>query len=73
MAERGSSRDTQVALPLAAERFTMQVCLYCGAKGPRLRTGLLAISGPCWFCKEHEGQYQSDKSWEAKYKLEEGL
>ena len=73
MAERSSSRDTQVALPRAESRFEAQVCIYCAKNGPRLRTGLLPISGPCWFCKKHEAQYQSDKDWEAKYKLEEGL
>ena len=73
MAERSSSRDTKVALPNAEARFKLQVCLYCGQKGPRLRTGLLAISGPCFFCREHEKQYKEDKDWEVKYKMEEGL
>ena len=70
MAERGSteltevssSRDTKVALPNAEARFKLQICLYCGQKGPRLRTGLLAISGPCFFCREHEKQYKEDKA-----------
>ena len=74
MKERtGQGQGTNVALPLAKARFKAQVCVYCGKQGPRLRTGLLAISGPCWFCREHEGQYQEDKAWEAKYKLQEGL
>lgn len=74
MAERtGLGTGTKVALPMAETRFKLQVCLYCGAKGPRLRTGLLAISGSCFFCKKHEAQYVEDKAWEEKYKLQEGL
>jgi len=72
MKER-TGQGTFVPLPRALARFEAQVCVYCRKKGPRLRTGSLAISGPVFFCKKHEAQYQDDKAWEIKYKKQEGL
>jgi hypothetical protein len=74
MKERtGEGQGTKVALPMAESRFTAQVCVYCAKKGPRLRTGRLAITGSVFFCKKHEVQYYADKDWEEKYKRQEGL
>ena len=72
LAERAAPGGTNVALPQAKERFEAQVCIYCCGKAG-LKVGYLSITKSICYCKEHGEQYQSDKAWEAKYKLEMGL
>jgi hypothetical protein len=71
-AKRAAPESSKVALPRAKERFEKQVCVYCRGKLNR-RVGLLPITGPVMYCKDHVEQYKDDKAWEAKYKLETGM
>lgn len=72
LAERAAPGNSNVAIPMAAQRWKAGVCVYCGKKG-RLRVGRMAISGNVYFCAKHAAQYHDDKAWEAKYKREMGL
>lgn len=66
-AERAAGDIGNVALPFAEKRFNEQVCIYCrGTRGRR--TGILPITGPVFYCKNHAKLYQEDKVWEAKHK-----
>lgn len=72
LADRAAGGQSRSILPRAAERWEKQICIYCGHK-VGARVGRLAISGPVVFCRQHAGQYQKDKDWEARHKSELGL